>query len=106
VTDRFSNRLGTLHGGATATLFDICTTTALVPVARVGFWQYAGVTRSLNVSYMRPVPIGSTVRVVSTVTHAGKRLASIRGELRDMQGKLLAFCEHLKATNDPPAEKL
>ncbi|KAF5004515.1 hypothetical protein FDECE_8999 [Fusarium decemcellulare] len=55
------NRLQNLHGGCTATLFDWCTTLPLAMVNRPGFWQGLGVSRTLNVTYMRPVPVGEEV---------------------------------------------
>jgi acyl-coenzyme A thioesterase 13 len=106
VVPEFCNRAGTLHGGAQAMIFDICTTTALAPLARDGFWQFVGVTRNLNISYLRPIPVGTNVVVVSDVVVAGKRLATIRAEIRDMNGKVLSTAEHLKATIDPVAVKL
>lgn len=69
-----TNRLGNCHGGCIATLFDFCTTTALIPVARPGYWAYMGVSRTLNVTYLRPVPLGEVVLIESEVVHAGKRL--------------------------------
>ena len=68
------NRLLNLHGGCAATIFDVCTTTALAPIAAPGFWAYAGVSRTLNVTYLRPIPKGEVVLVESEVVHAGKRL--------------------------------
>lgn len=42
-----------------ANLFPVCTTTALGPLAREGYWDFlGGVTRTLDVSYLRGVPIG------------------------------------------------
>jgi acyl-coenzyme A thioesterase 13 len=101
VAKEYCNRMGNLHGGAAALIFDICTTCALVPIAREGFWQFVGVTRNLNITYLRPAPMGAEVEVFCEVVHAGQRLATIRGEIRK-DGKVLSICEHLKATIDPP----
>jgi acyl-coenzyme A thioesterase PaaI-like protein len=40
------------------------------------------VSRTLNVTYLRPVPAGEEVLIESTVVHAGKRLCLIKGEMR------------------------
>lgn len=106
VQPEYCNRMGNLHGGAAATVFDICTTTALVPIAREGWWQYAGVTRNLNITYLRPAPKGAKITITSNVVHAGARLATIKGEIRGEDGKLLCMAEHLKANIDPTKAKL
>ncbi|CZS92237.1 related to thioesterase family protein [Rhynchosporium agropyri] len=98
------NRLGNLHGGCTSTIFDMCTTSALAPIAKPGFWAFAGVSRTLNVTYLRPVPVGEKVLVESEVVHAGKRLCSLMGVIRrESDGAVLATCEHGKVSIDPPA---
>ncbi|KAI0198810.1 HotDog domain-containing protein [Astrocystis sublimbata] len=105
-----ANGLGNLHGGCTSTLFDCCTTFPLLMIARPGFWQHSGVSRTLNVTYLRPVPVGTTVDIECEIVHAGKRLASLRGVMRvaggEGKGAALAICEHEKVNTDPPVEKL
>ncbi|KAI5810862.1 thioesterase family protein [Pyronema omphalodes] len=99
----YCNRMGNLHGGAAALIFDICTTCALVPISKPGYWQFAGVSAGLSVTYLRPAPLGSEVEVFCEVINAGKRLATLRGEIR-ANGKVLMIAEHMKASIDPPLE--
>ncbi|KAI0180713.1 HotDog domain-containing protein [Hypoxylon sp. FL1284] len=106
-----SNGLGNLHGGCAATIFDACTTLPLHLISKPGFWQYTGVSRTLNVTYLRPIPVGTAVNIKCEVLHAGRSLCALRGEMRaaakdGRDGPLLAVCEHGKASTDPPAEKL
>lgn len=63
-----------VHGGCTATLFDSTTTAALIAISRPGFWVSSGVSRTLNVTYLRPITQGTTVIIETEVVHAGKRL--------------------------------
>ncbi|KAE8450579.1 hypothetical protein EG329_006310 [Mollisiaceae sp. DMI_Dod_QoI] len=101
------NRLGNLHGGCTSTIFDITTTSALAPIAKPGFWAFAGVSRTLNVTFLRPIPEGETVLVESEVVHAGKRLCSLTGVMkRESDGAVMATCEHGKVSIDPQVPKL
>ena len=87
-----------MHGGAAAVLFDMGTTTALCPVAKPGYWEFmGGVTRSLNISYLKAVPINTTVRISSKVVSVGKQMAMIRGVMTSLDGKV-TYCtvEHHK----------
>lgn len=75
---------------------------ALAPIAKPGFWAFAGVTRTLSVTYLRPVPEGEKVLIESEVVHAGKRLCTIKGVMkRESDGAVLTICEHGKASIDP-----
>lgn len=101
------NRLNNLHGGCTSTIFDVCTTTALAPIAKPGFWAFAGVSRTLNVTYLRPAPEGTKLIIESEVVHAGKRLCALKGVMkRESDGAVIAICEHGKASIDPEVSKI
>ncbi|KAH8678339.1 HotDog domain-containing protein [Xylariales sp. PMI_506] len=120
VTFRFTvlpdhaNGLNNMHGGCTATLFDLCTSMPLHFVSRPGFWQYMGVSRTLNCTYLRPIPVGTTVDIECTLMQVGKKLATVRGEMRAVRegdpdgakGPLLAVCEHGKVSLEglPPSK--
>jgi hypothetical protein len=41
IDERYTNINGVMHGGAAGVIFDMCTTTALGPLARPGFWEWA-----------------------------------------------------------------
>lgn len=57
----YGNYNGVMHGGAAGVIFDMLTTIALGPVARPGFWTFlGGVTRTLNISYLKAVPISTS----------------------------------------------
>ncbi|KFY46803.1 hypothetical protein V494_00321 [Pseudogymnoascus sp. VKM F-4513 (FW-928)] len=93
-----ANRLGNLHGGCASTIFDIATTVALVPISKPDFWKFVGVSRTLNVTYLRPVPVGETVVIECEVIAIGKRLCTMR---RKSDGALTCICEHGKVNIDP-----
>jgi acyl-coenzyme A thioesterase PaaI-like protein len=61
-------------------------------------WEFmGGVTRSLNISYLKAVPIGTKVRLSSRVVGVGKQMAMIRGDMKSLDGKTV-YCtvEHHK----------
>ncbi|GAB7364916.1 hypothetical protein MBLNU230_g5706t1 [Neophaeotheca triangularis] len=98
VTRLYCNTSGNLHGGAQATIFDMLTSISLTPIATPEFWMNGGVSRTLNVSYLRPAPEGETLECECEVVHAGKALALIRGVFRRVSdGAVVSTCEHHKA---------
>ncbi|KAF2691496.1 Thioesterase/thiol ester dehydrase-isomerase [Lentithecium fluviatile CBS 122367] len=97
VPREYCNMAGALHGGAVSLIFDICTSTALNVCAREGFWDTGHVSRTLNCTYMRPVPQGEKIWIESEVVHLGKRMATLRGSIKNEGGKVCYLCEHQKA---------
>jgi acyl-coenzyme A thioesterase 13 len=73
--------------------------------------MYLGVSRTLNCTYLKPIPCGSTIDIQCEILSIGKRLCTTRGEMRavnedDTVGSLLAVCEHGKVSTDAQFEKL
>ncbi|KAK7947743.1 uncharacterized protein PG986_008629 [Apiospora aurea] len=106
-----ANGSGNLHGGCTATLYDFCTSWPLHIIAKPGFWQHLGVSRTLNCTYLRPIPIGTIVDIHCEVIQAGAKMGVTRGVMRRVEkdgslGPVLTICEHGKFNSDPPAPKL
>lgn len=86
---------------------------ALGAVSRTGAFQYLGVTRTLNVTYLKAVRAGMQVVVGNEVISVGGRLSVIRGWIAEsdgdagggVKGGLMAVCEHGKVNTDPPVQK-
>ncbi|EXJ74996.1 uncharacterized protein A1O5_01692 [Cladophialophora psammophila CBS 110553] len=95
----FTNRMGNMHGGAVAMIHDMCTTMAAAPLARRDFWWFGGVSRTLLITYLRPVRQNMDLLIECEVLQQGARLSTIRGEMRDKRtGQLLSVAEHNKAS--------
>jgi uncharacterized protein (TIGR00369 family) len=91
------NKGGNLHGGAAATLLDNLTSTALVTIAKEGFLDGGHVSRTITMSYLRPVPMGAKVTVECEVLAAGRNTANVLGKVYNEEGKLCVTCVHDKA---------
>ncbi|MCJ1258375.1 hypothetical protein MMC24_006208 [Lignoscripta atroalba] len=74
VTPELGNFNGTIHGGAVATIFDVCGLTALSLTRRPEFWIRGAVSRSLNVVFLGAVQVGEGVEVRVEVMGVGRRL--------------------------------
>ncbi|KAF2086905.1 thioesterase family protein-like protein, partial [Saccharata proteae CBS 121410] len=98
ISETFSNMNNVMHGGAAGVIFDMASTSALCPVSRPGFYYFmGGVSRTINISYLRAVPIGTRVLLSSRVTQLGRTMAMIRGEMTSLDGKIIyATVEHHK----------
>lgn len=68
------NRLDNMHGGAISLVYDMCTTMAMAPASKPDFWFFGGVSRTLSVTFLRPLKVGMEVLVECEVVQIGSRL--------------------------------
>ena len=87
VSESVANLMGTLHGGAIATLVDDVGTVAIMSADRDG---RPGVTTDLNVSYFAAAASGTTVTIEGRALKTGRTLAFVEVDLKSAEGKLLA----------------
>ena len=108
VAPELCNHFQNLHGGAQATLFDVVTSCAIPgTISRPGWWEYPGVSRTLNVTYLRAVPVETEIEIVAEVLGVGKRMCTLRGTMkRKADGALLAVAEHGKVNVDADMGRL
>lgn len=94
---KYSNRMGNMHGGSIAMIYDMCTTMCAAPLATKDFWVFGGVSRMLSITFMRPVRPGMELLIECEVLQQGQRLATIKGQMKDRKdGRLLSVAEHNK----------
>ncbi|MBN3317588.1 ACO13 thioesterase, partial [Atractosteus spatula] len=93
VEDEHTNRGGTLHGGLTATLVDIVSTTALLYTERAE----PGVSVDMNITYMNTAKLGEDVLITAQVLKQGRTLAFATVDITNKEtGKLIAQGRHTK----------
>ncbi|KAF8142798.1 HotDog domain-containing protein [Mycena galopus ATCC 62051] len=93
VTEDMLNGAGTVHGGCTAFLIDLCSTLCLLAL-RPGI---PSVSQSLNIVYHSPAALGETLRIVNTTMTVGVRTMSARTEIWNAtKHRLVASGVHIK----------
>ncbi|XP_029588718.1 acyl-coenzyme A thioesterase 13 [Salmo trutta] len=93
VEEEHTNRGGTLHGGLTATLVDVISTTAIMYTERGA----PGVSVDMNITYMNAAKMGEDVLITATVLKQGRTLAFATVDLTSKaSGKLIAQGRHTK----------
>lgn len=58
ISSDYGNINGVMHGGAAGVIFDMCTTVALAPLSKPGYWEYV-ITR------LTQGPLSTDMRTVS-----------------------------------------
>ncbi|XP_036422236.1 acyl-coenzyme A thioesterase 13 [Colossoma macropomum] len=93
VAEEHTNRLGTLHGGLTATLVDVISTTAIMYSERGA----PGVSVDMNITYMNAAKVGEDVLITAQVLKEGRTLAFATVDLTNKAtGKIIAQGRHTK----------
>ncbi|KAK3532409.1 hypothetical protein QTP86_016681 [Hemibagrus guttatus] len=93
VEEEHTNRGGTLHGGLTATLVDVISTTALLYTERGA----PGVSVDMNITYMNAAKVGEDILITAQVLKQGRSLAFATVDLTNKaNGKLIAQGRHTK----------
>lgn len=58
-------------------------------------WIRPGVSRTLTLTFLRPVKLGETVRIETEVLAIGKTLATVRAVIRsEKDGSVMVTAEH------------
>ncbi|XP_008845316.1 acyl-coenzyme A thioesterase 13 [Nannospalax galili] len=93
VEEQHTNKMGTLHGGLTATLVDCISTMALLCTEGA----LPGVSVDMNITYMSPAKIGEEILITAHVLKQGRTLAFASVDLTSKAtGKIIAQGRHTK----------
>ena len=106
IESKHCNSANNLHGGCSATILDCLTSTTLVTMARPGYLENGHVSRTITMSYLRPVPNGTKVKIDCQFIAAGRTTANVQGQIKTMDGKVCVTCVHDKALLPIPTPKL
>ena len=93
VGDPLVNNSRMLHGGLVATALDVAAAYAIFPMLED---HQVVLTNSLSISYLRPVPLGSTVVARAEVLRRGRATAFLRSEV-SIGGRTIATAQVVKA---------
>ncbi|KAF2235060.1 hypothetical protein EV356DRAFT_501006 [Viridothelium virens] len=108
IPPQLCSKFRTLHGAASAMLLDMLTSACLSMIAKPGYLDAGHVTRSLIMTYLRPVQEGEKVEVECRIVATGKHIVNLSGEIKTLDGKICVSCVHDKVILEkaPPTSKL
>ncbi|PGH01704.1 hypothetical protein AJ80_08971 [Polytolypa hystricis UAMH7299] len=102
VTDEMCNFMGNVHGGCSSTMLDNTTSLLACTIDNQHLLDSYTVSRTLSLTFVRPIPVGTRVRSVNRVVHAGKTLMNTEGTLETLDGKVCVRCVHDKVVISRP----
>lgn len=97
ITPAMCNKGDNLHGGCATTLLDNLTSTSLLTLAKKGYMDTGTVSRTMNVTMLRPVPVGTKIRIICEAVATGRNLAHCRGQIELLDGRVAVTLIHDKA---------
>ncbi|XP_040105870.1 acyl-coenzyme A thioesterase 13 [Oryx dammah] len=101
VEEQHANKIGTLHGGMTATLVDVVSTLALLCTER----GMGGVSIDMNITYISPAKVGEDILITAHVLKEGRSVSFASVDLTNKAtGKLIAQGRHTKHVGNRPSE--
>lgn len=95
ITPAMCNKGDNLHGGCATTLLDNLSSTSLLTLATTEYMN--SVSRTMNVTMLRPVPVGTKIRIVCEAVSRGRNLAHCRGQIELLDGRVAVTLVHDKA---------
>ncbi|KAG8894365.1 hypothetical protein FRB99_001321 [Tulasnella sp. 403] len=99
VKEDMVNAFGTLHGGCSGFLIDVCATLPLIVLSDEK-WGSGGITQGLNLVFHAPAKAGSTLLIKSSSVAVGGRAATARCEIWDKsRNGLVATGTNIKMTH-------
>ncbi len=93
--ERYQGPPGYVHGGILATLLDEAMSKLNKPLGVIAM------TRQMDVSYLRPAPIGSEMRLLGRFVRREGRKLFHEAELLNLKGEVLSRCSGLWIVIDP-----
>lgn len=99
-TADLANNSDMLHGGLVAASLDVACAYAIFPSLRD---DEVVLTNSLSISYLRPIPTGSRVRVRGEVVRRGSATAFLHAEVV-VDGRVMATAQGVKSIVTIPGD--
>ncbi|KAF8165902.1 HotDog domain-containing protein [Crassisporium funariophilum] len=108
VMEDMLNGGGSMHGGCTASLIDMCSTLALhALVMSETTSEYISVSQTMNIVYHSPAQLGDKLRLVNTTLTVGARAHSVRTEVWNAtHHRLVASGSQIKMVPSAPVPRL
>lgn len=92
-----------LHGGVVAYLIDMASSLPLICLSGHGRWPSSGVSTQLNIYYLAAAPLGTPIRIISSVLTQGLVVAVMECQVVHAEtGKVLMVGTHVKQDGQPP----